>query len=152
MTANDIQTVDITAREGEAPVMLEAQLKEIPFFKSLGKKELKAVAQQTDELDVKPGKELATEGDFGHEFFVIRSGTAEVIRHGEHVGDLGPGDFFGEIALLEADRRTATVRAKEPMSVIVMTRQSFRQLDHDMPAVHAAVSEAIAARREASPA
>ena len=130
--------------------MLEAQLKEVPFFKSLGKKELKAVAQQTDELDVKAGKELATEGDFGHEFFIIQSGTAEVIRHGEHVADLGPGDFFGEMALLDEDRRTATVRATSPMSVIVMTRQDFRALDHSMPGVHAEVSEAIAARRETS--
>jgi cAMP-dependent protein kinase regulator len=130
--------------------MLEAQLKEVPFFKSLGKKELRAVAQQTDELDVKAGKELATEGDFGHEFFVIRSGTAEVIKNGEHIGDLGPGDFFGEIALLEEERRTATVRATSPMSVIVMTRQSFRALDNSMPEVHAAVAEAIAARRQTS--
>jgi CRP/FNR family transcriptional regulator, cyclic AMP receptor protein len=130
--------------------MLEAQLKEVPFFKSLGKKELRAVAQQTDELDVKPGKELATEGDFGHEFFVIRSGTAEVVKNGEHIRDLGPGDFFGEIALLEEERRTATVRATSPMSVIVMTRQSFRRLDTDFPEVHATVSEAIAARRETS--
>lgn len=130
--------------------MLEAQLKEVPFFNSLGKKELRAIAQQTDELDVKAGKELATEGDFGHEFFIIRSGTAEVVQKGEHVRDLGPGDFFGEIALLEEDRRTATVRAKEPMNVIVMSRQSFRQLDHDMPEVHAAVCDAIAARRSAS--
>jgi CRP-like cAMP-binding protein len=130
--------------------MLEAQLKEVPFFNSLGKKELRAIAQQTDELDVKAGKELATEGDFGHEFFIIRSGTAEVVQKGEHVRDLGPGDFFGEIALLEEDRRTATVRAKEPMNVIVMSRQSFRQLDHDMPEVHAAVCDAISARRSAS--
>ena len=132
--------------------MLEAQLKEVPFFKSLGKKELRAVAQQTDELDVKAGKELATEGDFGHEFFVIRTGTAEVVRNGEHVRDLGPGDFFGEIALLEEERRTATVRATSPMSVIVMTRQSFRQLDHDMPQVHSAICDAIAERRESTPA
>jgi CRP/FNR family cyclic AMP-dependent transcriptional regulator len=132
--------------------MLEAQLKEVPFFKSLGKKELRAVAQQTDELDVREGKALATEGDFGHEFFVIQNGTARVTQHGEHIRDLGPGDFFGEIALLEEERRTATVTATSPMSVIVMTRQSFRQLDHDMPEVHAAVSEAIAARRESSPA
>jgi CRP/FNR family cyclic AMP-dependent transcriptional regulator len=130
--------------------MVEAELKEVPFFKPLGKKELRVVAQQTDVLDVKPGKALATEGDFGHEFFIIRSGTAEVTQHGEHVRDLGPGDFFGEIALLEEDRRTATVTATAPMSVIVMTRQSFRALDHDHPEVHAEVSEAIAARREAS--
>jgi CRP/FNR family cyclic AMP-dependent transcriptional regulator len=130
--------------------MLEAQLKEVPFFKSLSKKELKAVAQQTDELDIKPGKELATEGDFGHEFFIIREGTAEVLQNGQRIRELGPGDFFGEIALLEEDRRTATVRATTPMSVIVMTRQSFRALDRSMPEVHATIAEAIQERRATS--
>jgi CRP-like cAMP-binding protein len=130
--------------------MLEAQLKEVPFFKPLGKKELKAVAQQTDELDVPAGKELATEGEFGHEFFIIRSGTADVLQNGGKIRELGPGDFFGEIALLEEDRRTATVRSTSPMSVIVMTRASFRALDQSYPGVHAEVAEAIAARRETS--
>jgi CRP/FNR family cyclic AMP-dependent transcriptional regulator len=132
--------------------MLEAQLKEVPFFKSLSKKELKAVAQQTDELDVSSGKQLATEGDFGHEFFIIQRGRAEVLRGGEKIAELGPGDFFGEIALLREDRRTATVKASEPMSVIVMTRQSFRDLDRSMPEVHATVAEAIEARSATSPA
>ena len=130
--------------------MLEAQLKQVPFFSSLSKKELKAIAQQTDELDISAGKELATEGDFGHEFFIIEKGTADVTQRGEKVRELGPGDFFGEIALLEEDRRTATVTATSPMSLIVMTRQSFRALDREMPQVHAAVSEAIATRRTTS--
>ena len=130
--------------------MLRAGLKNVPFFDGLTKKELEVIAQQTDELDVRAGKVLAREGDVGHEFFVIEQGTAEVTRKGERVRELGPGDFFGEIALLEEERRTATVRATSPMSVIVMTRQSFRQLDHDMPEVHAAVSQAIAERRQKS--
>jgi CRP/FNR family cyclic AMP-dependent transcriptional regulator len=132
--------------------MLEAQLKQVPFFSALGKKELRALAQQTDELDVSSGKELATEGDFGHEFFVIRSGTAEVVQRGERIGELGPGDFFGEIALIQQDRRTATVKATSPMSVIVMTRQSFRALDQSMPQVHAQIAQAIEERTHASPA
>jgi len=132
--------------------MLEAHLKQVPFFSALGKKELRALAQQTDELDVSSGKELATEGDFGHEFFVIRSGTAEVVQHGERIGELGPGDFFGEIALIQEDRRTATVKATSPMSVIVMTRQSFRALDQSMPQVHAQIAQAIEERTHASPA
>jgi CRP-like cAMP-binding protein len=132
--------------------MLDAQLKKVPFFKSLSKKELKAIAQQTDELDVSSGKELATEGDFGHEFFIIQRGRADVMRGGEKIAELGPGDFFGEIALLREDRRTATVKASESMSVIVMTRQSFRDLDRSMPEVHAAVAEAIETRSASSPA
>jgi len=127
--------------------MIKERLKDVPFFSSLSKKELKAVSQQTDELDVPEGKALAEEGDFGHEFFVIESGTAEVTRSGEHVADLGPGDFFGEMALLDADRRNATVRATSPMTVIVMTRQSFRALDSHEPGIHDAVAKEISKRQ-----
>jgi CRP/FNR family transcriptional regulator, cyclic AMP receptor protein len=127
--------------------MIKERLKDVPFFNSLSKKELKAVSEQTDELDVREGKALAEEGDFGHEFFVIESGTAEVTRNGEHVTDLGPGDFFGEMALLDADRRNATVTATSPMTVIVMTRQSFRALDSHERGIHDAVAKEIAKRR-----
>ena len=76
------------------------------------------------------GKELARQGEFGQEFFVIVDGTAEVVRDDARIAELGPGDFFGEMALLEEERRTATVRAASPMRVLVMTRQNFRSLDH----------------------
>lgn len=128
--------------------MDKARLKSVPFFSNMSKRELAAMAQQTDDLDVPIGKVLAQEGEIGHEFFVIDQGTAEVTRGGEHVADLGPGDFFGEMALLEEDRRTATVTASSPVRVIVMSRQSFRALDRAMPGVHAAVAEAIAGRRQ----
>ena len=127
--------------------MHEKRLKEVPFFDWLSKKELTFVGQQTDEIDVPAGKVLAAEGDLGREFFVVESGTAEVTRDGEHVIDLGPGDFFGEMALLEDDRRTATVTATSPMVLIVMSRSGFRAVDRQMPAVHARVAAAIAERR-----
>jgi CRP-like cAMP-binding protein len=126
--------------------MLEQQLKDVPFFSGLSKKDLSTVAQQVDEIDVAAGKELARQGEFGQEFFVIVEGTAEVVRDGARIAELGPGGFFGEIALLEEDRRTATVRAASPMRVLVMTRQSFRALDRDMPDIHSAVSAAIKER------
>ena len=59
--------------------MLEANLKDVPFFSSLSKKELAEIARATDEIDVKQGKVLAREGDIGHEFFVILEGTAELV-------------------------------------------------------------------------
>lgn len=127
--------------------MLQDRLKDVPFFSSISKKDLAAVAQQTDEIDIPAGKVLAREGDFGQEFFVIDSGTAEVSRGGSRVAQLGPGDFFGEMALLDEERRTATVAATSPMSLIVMTRSSFRTLDRTMPGVHATVAQAIAERR-----
>jgi CRP/FNR family transcriptional regulator, cyclic AMP receptor protein len=127
--------------------MDQNRLKHVPFFEGLGKKELAFVAQLADEVDVRSGKALASQGDIGHEFFVIETGTAEVTRDGARLGELGPGDFFGELALLEADRRTATVTATSDMALIVITRSSFRTMDKSMPRVHARVQQAIEARR-----
>ena len=126
--------------------MDQGRMKSVPFFSGMSKSELAAIAQQTDEVDVPAGKVLAREGDFGDEFFMIDAGTAEVTRGGEAIAELGAGDFFGEMALLEEDRRTATVTAKTPMSLIVMTRSNFRSLDRAQPAVHATVAKAIAER------
>ena len=123
------------------------RLKDVPFFGTLSKKELTAVARQTDEIDVPAGKVLIRQGEIGHEFFVIEEGTAEVTRDGQKVTELKAGDFFGEMALLDDDRRTATVTALSPMTLIVMTRAEFRALDKTLPQVHETVSEAIAQRR-----
>jgi CRP/FNR family transcriptional regulator, cyclic AMP receptor protein len=132
--------------------VLRAELKDVPFFSSLSKRDLTTVAQQMEEIDIPEGKELVREGDFGHEFFLIVDGTAEVVRGGARIAERGPGEFFGEMALLDEERRTATVTAKSPMRVLVMTRQSFRALDGTAPEVHATVAEAIEARRAATPA
>jgi CRP/FNR family transcriptional regulator, cyclic AMP receptor protein len=129
--------------------MLQAQLKDVPFFTSLSKRELNSVAQNVDEMDVPKGKVLAREGDFGHEFFVIVEGTADVVRGGAQIAELGPGDFFGEMALLGEERRTATVTASSPMRVLVMTGQHLREIDRANPGVHAKVAEAIEVRRAA---
>ena len=128
--------------------MDKARLKDVPFFSSISKRDLAAVAQQTDEIDVPAGKVLAHEGDLGQEFFLIDSGVAEVTRGGERIAELHAGDFFGEMALLEEERRTATVTATSPMSLMVMTRASFRALDRTMPQVHATVAKAITSRRQ----
>ncbi len=129
--------------------MFEAQLRDVPFFSGLSKRELATVAQQIDEVEVDAGAVLATEGDFGHEVFVIMDGTAEVLRGDAPIAELGPGEFFGEMALLDEDRRTATVKAISPMKLLVMTRTSFRSIDRTMPQIHAAVAQAISQRRAA---
>jgi CRP/FNR family transcriptional regulator, cyclic AMP receptor protein len=126
--------------------MDQGRLRSVPFFGGMSKRDLAAIAQQIDEVDVPAGRVLAREGDFGNEFFIIDAGTAEVTRGGDTLAELGPGDFFGEMALLEEDRRTATVTAKTPMSLFVMTRSNFRSLDRTQPEVHATVAKAIAER------
>jgi CRP-like cAMP-binding protein len=131
----------------------EASLKSVPLFESLGRKELRRVAQSADEVEVPEGKHLADQGAFAYEFFVIEEGTAEVTVDGERRGDLGPGDFFGEIGLLKSERRTATVVAQSPMRLIVMTRSGFRSIERDMPhvaeQVESAIESRLAADREA---
>jgi cAMP-dependent protein kinase regulator len=127
--------------------MNQARLKDVPFFSSMSEQDLTAVAQQTDELSVAAGTVLAREGDLGEEFFVIESGTAEVTRGGAPIAKLGAGDFFGEIALIREERRTATVTATSPMVLIVMTGSSFRSLDRSIPELRETVSKALAERR-----
>jgi CRP/FNR family transcriptional regulator, cyclic AMP receptor protein len=123
-----------------------ARLKEIPLFSKLGEKELKRVAQLADEVEVKAGDHLVDEGRFAHEFFVIEDGTAEVVHNGKTVAELGPGDFFGEIALIKTERRTASVIAKTPMKLVVMFGPNFRSVEADLPAVHEKIMAAIEER------
>ncbi len=113
--------------------MDEHKLKSIPLFASLDRHELRRVAQIVDEVDVSEGTELLHEGEFAYEFMVIESGQAEVTREGEHLRDLGPGDFLGEIAALERGKRTATVVARSPVRLAVMTARDLRQLSASIP-------------------
>jgi CRP-like cAMP-binding protein len=122
------------------------QLRAVRLFSNLSKKELERLSHWTDQISVGEGHELAREGEFAHEFFVIEEGTAEVVRDGERIAELGPGDFFGEIGLIETERRTATVVATTPMELIVMFQREFKQMEQEMPAVADRVRAAIRAR------
>ena len=123
-----------------------ARLEGVPLFSTLSKGELRKLAQWADEVSVGPGHELATEGRFAHEFFVIEDGTATVTKDGEQIAELGPGDFFGEIGLLETERRTATVTAASPMELIVMFQREFRQMERELPSVAGRIRTAIRER------
>lgn len=115
-------------------------------FSGLSKKELGKLARWTDEVSVPEGHVLATEGQFAHEFFVIEEGSAEVMQNGERIAELGPGEFFGEIGLLETERRTASVVATTPMQLIVMFQREFKQMEREMPGVADRIRSAIRAR------
>jgi CRP-like cAMP-binding protein len=128
--------------------MDEGRLKSIPLFASLSHHERKQVAQWADEIEISEGERLVNMGAFAHEFFVILDGRAEVSREGEHLADLGPGDFFGEIALVEDERRTATVTATTPMKVVVMFGRDFRVMESSMPHVADQIKAAIEERRQ----
>jgi CRP-like cAMP-binding protein len=128
----------------------EDRVAALPLFASLSKHERRQVARWADEIDVEAGKQLIEEGEFGYEFFAIEEGTASVTRDGQHVRDLGPGDFFGEIALVETERRTASVVATSPMRLVVMTRRDFQRMAYEFPEVTGRISRAIAERLRGS--
>ena len=121
-------------------------LKRAPLFEGLSKKELADLARVTEDLEIPAGDVLCREGDTGKEFFVIVDGETEVTSNGKPVAERGGGDFVGEIALLEDTRRTATVTAKTPLRVFVLTRQDFRRLVDENPSVERKVMQALARR------
>jgi CRP-like cAMP-binding protein len=115
--------------------MDEERLKSLPLFEKLSRKQRKHVAQSADEVDVPEGRHLVDKGQFPYEFYVIEDGTAEVRDGDEQIANLGPGDFFGETAILEHVTRNASVVAASPMRLVVMTAQSFRGIAYEAPKV-----------------
>ena len=121
-------------------------LKKVPLFSKLDKKGLQEVAHIADELDLPAGKEMATEGDRGREFFVLLEGEAEVTKQGNRINTMKRGDFFGEIALVTKMPRTATVTATTPVDVLVITERDFDALLKKSPEIGRNVAEALAER------
>jgi CRP/FNR family transcriptional regulator, cyclic AMP receptor protein len=118
----------------------------VPLFSRCSRGELKKIAQIADEVDLPAGKTLMTEGARGREFFVLIEGTADVRSNTRLLPSLGPGDFFGEIALVTEHPRTATVTTATPVHALVITDRAFRQLMHDSPEIQGKVLEAVASR------
>jgi CRP-like cAMP-binding protein len=121
-------------------------LEGIGAFSGLSRDELVQLAGWTFELEVPEGEELLKEGKLAHEFFVIEDGAVEIRHDGERIAELGAGDFFGEIALLEGGTRTATVVATTPLRLIVMSAHEFRRMEQELPAIADRVRSAVRAR------
>lgn len=117
-------------------VVQPSRLKSIPMFAALEKRDLARVADCAEEVEVgAAGEELLREGRYAFEFFAIRSGTAEVVRDGVRVAELGPGDVMGELGALAHGQRNASVLALEPMTVVFIRAQDFRHLADEVPAL-----------------
>ena len=125
-------------------------LKGVPLFAGCSKKELQQIAAVADELDFREGKTLIREGASGREFFVLVDGTAEITRGGKRLDVAGPGEFFGEMALLSDQPRNATVTTTSPVDLLVITAQSFRRLVESNPLIALKVMRAVAERVPAS--
>ncbi|HWS45837.1 MAG TPA: cyclic nucleotide-binding domain-containing protein [Acidimicrobiia bacterium] len=121
-------------------------LRRVWLFERCARKELTLLASNATPLQVGPGTVLAREGDLGREFFVLVSGKAVVSRNGVEVGVLGPGNFFGEMALLDREPRVATVATTEPTEVLVLTTQAFTSVVDAMPSVDRKMLTVLAGR------
>jgi CRP/FNR family cyclic AMP-dependent transcriptional regulator len=121
-------------------------LEDLPIFADLPRKQLERVARWADEIDLRPGYHLLDQGSFPHEFFVIIEGTVDITQDGVPLATLGRGEILGEIALIENERRTATVVAATAVRAAVMTRREFDEMRAEMPAVAARI-ERIARER-----
>lgn len=118
----------------------------MPLFDSLSPEQREAIASLTEVREAKAGVQLVGEDAPGYALFVLQEGAATVTSGGEDLGRLGPGDFFGEIALLGEGLRTATVTAVSPVRLIVMHGSDFRVFERDWPEASQVLRDAMAAR------
>ena len=121
-------------------------LAEIPLFSALSKRDLGRIAKASNEITVDAGHVLVDQGDAGREAFVIIEGTASVRRNGRRVGELGPGDAIGELALLDHGPRTATVTAETPVTALVLSAREFAGVIEEVPGLAQKLLAQLAAR------
>jgi CRP/FNR family cyclic AMP-dependent transcriptional regulator len=130
--------------------MKAERLRKIPLFQGLNDHQYERLERWTDEIDVPASKHLVNQGAYPHEFMVIETGSAEVTHDGEHLADLGPGDFFGEMALLLNVPRTATVVATSDVTLVVMHDRDFRAMEEEIPTIAKRVDAIMEERRARS--
>lgn len=121
-------------------------LRRVPLFAGLDRHGLEEVGRLADEVDVRAGRELTRQGEAAEEFFVVVSGSVRVERDGRTIRNLGDGDFFGEIGLVDGGPRTATVTAESDCRLLVVAHREFHALLDRFPAIQVAVLQALAER------
>jgi CRP/FNR family cyclic AMP-dependent transcriptional regulator len=121
-------------------------LEKVPLYAGLSHKEREKIARWSDTVDLPAGKHLLEEGRLPHEFFVVLEGEVEVTHDGERLATMGPGEFFGEIALIQHGRRTASVVTTAPTQLAVMSPASFVAMRREMPEVTERIDTAIRER------
>jgi len=123
-----------------------ADLKSIWLFSSCTATELRKIRASLDATSVPAGKVLVEEGSLGREFFIIVEGTAAVTRNGKKITTLGPGNHFGEMAMLDRRPRSATVTSETGMDLLVMSQRQFSGLLESVPTIALKMLSALATR------
>ena len=123
-----------------------SRLKDVPLFAGCTRREIEAIARAAKEVNHRVGHVIAREGETGVDFFLITDGSAEVTVGGKRRAELGPGDFFGEISLLDQGTRTATVRSTSPIRLLGLTAWVFRGLVEQHPTIALNMLRVVAQR------
>jgi CRP-like cAMP-binding protein len=126
-----------------------AKLANVPIFSGCSKRELAIIARAAKEVAHREGTVIAREGERGIGLFLILEGQCSVSIGGRTKAKLGPGDFFGEVALLDGGPRTATVTARSPVRLVGITGWVFRGLLMEHPSIALRTLEAVAGRLRA---
>jgi CRP/FNR family transcriptional regulator, cyclic AMP receptor protein len=112
------------------------QLKRIPIFQDVPDEDLTVITTFATTEEAPEGAVIVKEGDYANAFMAIEEGTAKVTRDGEQIGDLGPGDIFGEVGLIERERRTATVEATSRVRLIKIEHWELQRMKKKLPEVY----------------
>ena len=123
------------------------RLKSLPLFEGVSDEDLEKIAPFVSEVSVSEGKHLVEEGDYAYEFMAIEEGTAEVMRGDQKLAELGPGDFFGEMGLIDSERRNATVVAKTGLRLITLDQWDMKRLEKAIPSAATRIRETVEKRR-----
>jgi CRP/FNR family cyclic AMP-dependent transcriptional regulator len=127
-----------------------AKLKAVPLFAHCTPKQIEFIVTQVEEMDFPAGRVLCTEGQSGGDFFMVVTGAADVTRQGKPIAKMVPGDFFGEIAVVDGGPRTATVTTSEPTRCLVLGPRQFQNVVHQNVDIAHSIMKALTLRlREA---
>jgi CRP-like cAMP-binding protein len=124
-----------------------SQLKRIPIFEDVSDEELRVVTTFASSEEFPEGKVILREGDYSNHLFAIEEGTVKVMRGEEEIGELGPGDIFGEVGLLEKERRTASIVANSRVRVIKIEHWELQRMKKKLPDVYKRIEDTAAERR-----
>ena len=140
-TTSEVTDVGLRGTSGKT-----ALLKKVQLFEGLSDRQLQQIARLADEIDAPAGKILARAGDTGREMFVIVDGQATVTTSQRRTLQLGTGDFFGEMSLLDGGPRSATVEAATPMHLLVIGQREFFELLAEAPLISKCIMRTLSQR------
>jgi len=128
----------------------ETFLTRVPIFSNCSAEEISAIASLAQEAVFEPAQIIVTQGSPGQAFYMITSGRVEILRDGGLLGVFGPGDFFGEMSLLDSAPRSATIKALDEVSCLMLSSWDFKALLERHPSIAIKLLEVLSRRLRAT--